>query len=235
MRRPSDLKLPDDDIRGVLMRLLRGYAQDLKLNHRDQNTRVEEVTIDEDESNFILNVPSAPDFEAAKLEFESFDGEFVRRFEARLVPLDTWSTHYNQSQVVASIYGGNHVAINLSPETVAARRWFLTYRPSLLTLIQMNSNLPLPSDFIPMIETEGAILSAPLVRDDSAEWVSWMERTMPVYGALKQEWNNPNDPMRPGRWQQHLASSNEPQIQTIRRSDRHGGSCAAVKPFIPAQ
>lgn len=232
LRRPSEQKLPEDDIRFMLKRLLRGYCQDLSINQRDRATIKEEVAIDEDEVDFILTGPSV-DFEPEKLEYQVTDNVNTLMCEARLVDYSAWSRLFDQNQVIASLYGPDKIAINLPVDSVAARRWFLSYRPSLLAVIQKDAPVPLPADFIPMLEVEAAILLMPLVRDDSAEWIAWGVRTLPIYAAQKQEWNNRDDLRRPGRWQHYLISSVEPQIQPIRRSDRHRNQANRIAPFVP--
>lgn len=233
LRRPSEQALPTDDIRGVVKGLLRGYAQDLKLNHRDRTTEVEEVFIDEDETDYILSGPDV-DYEPERLEYEVSDAQNTYRQEARLVDYAAWPTHYDGPNIVASLYGEDKVAINLPAEGVSSRRWFLVYRPSLLALIQRDAPVPLPDDFIAMLQVEAAILTIPLVNDDSVVWVAWINRTLPTYAAQRQEWNN-REPMSPGRWQHYLASSVESQIQPIRRSDRHRGHVRRIVPFVPYQ
>jgi hypothetical protein len=234
LRRPSEQALPSDDIKLVLKNLLRGYAQDLKLNHRDRTTEVMEVDIDEDDVDFILTGPNV-DYEAERLEYEVCDGQFSARREVRLVDYAAWPRQYDGPNNVASLYGQDKVAINMPSASVCGYRWFLVYRPSLLSLIQNEAPVPLPDDFIPMLQNEAAILSMPLVKDDSAEWVAWMARTLPTYNMQRTQWNNPDDPSRPGRWQYYLSSSVEPQIQPIQRSDRHRGRTRRVSPSIPFQ
>jgi len=232
LRRPSEQELATDDIRGVLKRLLRGYAQDMKLNHRDRTTVVEEVDLDEDEIDFIISGPGV-DYEPQRLEYQMTDGTSTVRQAVNLVDYDAWPTHYQGPNTVASFYGEDKVAINMAIEDISARRWFLVYRPSILGVIQANAPVPLPEDFIPMLENEAAILCMPLKRDDSPEWVAWMQRTLPIYVAQREEWNNRQNPMSPGRWQHYLTTSVESQIQPIRRSDRHRGSVSRVRPYVP--
>jgi hypothetical protein len=233
--RPSESKLPEDDITGVLMRLLRGYCQDLSLNHRDRKTVKEEVDIDEDDVDFIISLPTISDYEAEKLEFQLANQEISVTAEARLIPYSAWSSQFDGSTIVASLYGEDKIAINLTPEMVAARRWFLSYRPALIDLIQSNAPIPLPSDFTAMLQMEAAILCVPLVGDDSDKWIGWCDRSLPIYRSECLRWNNPDDPSRPGRWQHYLISSIESQVQPVRRSDRHRGRVRRSVPFIPSQ
>lgn len=70
-----------------------------------------------------------------------------------------------------------------------------------------------------------------LVDDDSDEWVAWTERTLKIYAQQKLDWNNPTG--APGRWQHYLSSSIGPEIQPIRRSDRHNTRNRLGRPFVP--
>lgn len=164
LRRVSEQKLPDEDIRLVLTDLLRGYYEDLRLSHRDRQSRTDEVVLTPSPTgeDYIVNLPDAQtEFEAEKLEVRTTDGEFTSISEVRLVPYSTWSTHFGSGNLVGSFFGDNRLVINLGPETIQGARWLLTYRPTVLATIERSAPLPLPSDFAAMLGIEAALLCIP--------------------------------------------------------------------------
>lgn len=218
LRRVSDLKLPPEDIEKGVNDNLRGKLQDMKLEGRERNTRVVEAMVTDDGIDFKLGFSGSATAEVEKLEFGGrLDSQTNGWQEARLVDLAAYGRSFDGGGVVASLYGKSKLKLNLTCQEACSYCWRVTYRESLLNVIQEGAALPLPSDFIPMIEVEVAVALMPQVQDDTAEWTAWMSRALDIYGPRIREWNNPDDKRYPpGRWQKYLVNSVEPQIQDIR-------------------
>lgn len=237
LRRPSDLKLPDDDILEVVNDLCRQYIQEESLSLRDRRSEVAPVTItaiDSPGADFSVTLAGVPDFEAQKLEAANTVGPVFGWGEVLIVPLDAWTSHFAHGRPVASFYGSSSlstpakVKLNLIDTEVANLQFRLTYRLPLLTVVQMGDKPPIPSGHLPMLKREAAILCAPLVQDDSDTWQGWMGANLPLYVTKLSELKR--------NWKDYLDSSVEPQIQPINRSDRHSISDRRlIRPYIPPQ
>jgi hypothetical protein len=236
LRRPSDIKLPDDDILEVINDLCREYIQEESLTIRERRTEVSPITItalDTPLADFTVSLPGIPDFEPEKLEYASATGPLFAWAEATIVPFESWARHFNRGYAAAAFYGSSSlstpykVKLSWSEDQAALLQFRLSYRLPLITVIQLGDKPPIPAGHLPMLKREASILCAALVKDDSTEWVAWMERTIPLYvsklGTLKKNWRD------------YLESSVEPQIQPIGRSDRYGGGVRRLAPFIPPQ
>lgn len=238
LRRVNDTKLHSDDIREQLCNLLRGYSRDLNVSERDRKTTVIDVEIQEDDIDYILNF-DLQDSEVEKLEYGADAGAgAIAWSEVDIVDLSAFARHFDQPYVAAAFYGDGNLKLNINPETAAGLVWQLTYRESMLQSVASNARVPLPGDFIPMLTKEGAVLCMPLVRDDSPEWVGWMERTIPMYETTILEWNNPgfkHNGRAPGRWQHYVMSSSEPQIQNIQPFNQFRRRRPRVRGYLPVQ
>lgn len=222
LRKVSDIKLPDDDIKQMANDLLRGYTQDLDLSARDHKTRIVEVEFDEAEMSgeYYVSGVSAPDFEPEKLEYSLTPETPTSWREAHIVPLATWSRQMNEGYVAASFYDWNkRVRLNLTCDEVCGFCWKLTYREPLLTVVQTGGRPLLPSNHLPMFKRELAIACIPLVVDESDEWIKWTERTLILWEAELGDRENPKSHTMRGRWRDYLDDSVEPQIQTVKPYD----------------
>lgn len=213
LRRPG-LKLHPDDVLEAVNDVLRGYVQDLDLGGRDQRTETAEVTIDEDDIDFLIRLPNVPDFEPVKLEYGFASSGVQAFFDANVVSQSAWANHYDSNRVAASFYGssalqeGTKVKLNIDPARLGDYQWRLTYRLPLLTIVQTGERPPIPSNFLPMLKLNVALKVMPLVKDDTDEWKAWMRDTKPIYAADLMRWS--------ARWEQYLGSSVEPPTQPIR-------------------
>ncbi len=238
LRRPSELKLPDDDILEKINDLCREYVQEANLAIREHRTVVAPLTVtvpdDSTVADFLISDFEVPDFEPHKLEYANLLGPTFNWHEITIVPFEAWARNYAAGRVVASFYGSSQTAtpaklkLNLLDTQLDGLQFRLSYRLPLLTIIQMGDKPPIPSAHMPMLKLEAAILCMPLVRDDSDEWIAWMDRTLPLYTSKLQNLKK--------NWRDYLETSVEPQIQPIARSDRSNlSSRRPVQPFIPTQ
>lgn len=239
LRRPSELKLHDDDILEVLNDLCKEYVEEESLSIREHSTKVSPLTLtipdDDTDADFNISDFEVPDFKAERLEYANAIGEaFVWR-EATIVPLEAWARHYSQGYVAASFYGSSQEStpakLKLAFLDSQLENWQfrLTYRLPLLTVVQLGDKPPIPSAHLPMLKREAAILCAPLLDDDSPEWIAWMDRNLPLYVAKLQNLKK--------NWRNYLESSVEPQVQPIVRTDRAAlrGARVSARPWIPNQ
>jgi hypothetical protein len=219
LRRPSDIKLPPTDVDECLNDILKGRVQDMDLGGRDQRTEVAEVTIDEDDIDYLVRMPNVPDFEPVALEYGMTSAGSQIWREVVTVPYSTRARHYDGGAVAGSFYGssglqeGTKLWLNINPEELANLRFRLTYRLPLLNIVQSGEAPPIPTNHMPGVKREAAIKLMPQVQDDSPEWVAWMERTLPIYTAALQTDLE--------RWRDYVESSVSPAIQPIRRFDSH--------------
>lgn len=238
LRRPSELKLPDDDILEVINELCQEYVEEESLSIKSHSTVVSPLTIavpeDDSEADFEISDFEVPDFKVEKLEYANLLGPTFNWQEITVVPFETWARHYSQGRMVASFYGSSQtttpakVKLSLLDTQVENLQFRLSYRLPLLTIVQMGDKPPIPSAHMPMLKREAAILCAPLVKDDSEEWIAWMARTLPLYATKLQNLKK--------NWRDYLQSSVEPQIQPMTRTDRaNRSSRRPVMPFIPTQ
>jgi hypothetical protein len=214
LRRPSDVKLPDDDVLLLLNDELRGRVQDMDLGGRDQRTETVDLTIDQDDIDYLINLPEVPEFEPVRLEYSLATPGFASWRDVSIVTGASWANQFDLGRIAASFYGsaaldqGMKLRLNIDPGTLANYLWRLTYRRPLLSILQSGDSPPIPTHFLPMVKLSVAINAMPIVRDDSAEWIAWMNRTLPLYEAELVRWEE--------RWQQYLDSSVEPSTQPIR-------------------
>lgn len=234
LRRPSDIELPDEDIRKILNDNCAQYVQQQSLAIRNRTSKVVDLQLTEAEHDFAINFNGAEDFEEQALEFSlATNSSTDHWYKANIVPLSTWATHFSREYVAASFYGvangvaPGYVKINLTPDDVLARLWRLTYREPMVLALQYGNKPPLPAGHMPMLEREAACLLMPLVRNTSAEWLAWCDHWLPLYETKLLEQKRD--------WQSYLDSSDEPQEQPLQRSDRHGRSTQRVRPFVPLQ
>lgn len=239
LRRVSDIKLSDGDIKERADRLLRSYTQDMVLSARDHKTRVVEVEFDELDiaGEYLVSGIAVPDFEPEKLEYtDTVDAPTSWR-EARIVPLATWGRQMNEGYVAVSFYDWNkRIRCNLIATAVSALSWRLAYREPLLTILLSGDRPLLPSAHIPMFEMELAIACIPLVLDTSAEWLDWVARAVPGWNDELGDRESPKGHTLRGRWRAYLDASVEPQIMDVRRSDRHRrGGRVNTRGYLPRQ
>lgn len=221
LRRVSDLKLTDGDIREMAHDLLRGYVQDMDLGGREHRTHVVEVEFDEDDlaGEYILMGPNA-DFEPTKLEYSGSGSTVGGWHEAHIVPLASWGRQSDQNYAAAAFYDGQkRVRLNLSPEQVSGLVWKLTYREPLLAIVQTGQRPPLPTNHLPMFKRELAIACIPLVQDNTDEWKEWAAGAILLWEAELGSRENPKGHTLRGRWRAYLDSSVEPQIMDVRPYD----------------
>lgn len=238
LRRPGDIKLPNEDIQEKINDLCRQYIQEESLQIRDRRTVVAPLTITVPEDNTVADFEitdfAVPDFEVQRLEVANATGPTFIWQEADVVPFEAWARHYTQNHVVASFYGSSDtstpakVKLSLLDSEVPRFQFRVSYRLPLLTIVQLGDKPPIPSAHMPMLKLHAAILCMPLVKDDSLEWVAWMARTLPLYESQLTALRS--------NWKDYLDSSVEPQVQSIRRSDRaEYARRRPVRPFIPSQ
>lgn len=237
LRRPSDIKLPYQDVLERLNDVLRGLVQDMNLGGRERRTESALVTIDQDDVDFLLRMPNIPDFEAVGLEYSplnSYVGSTKPWYEVVVVPYSSWGRHFSGDRMAAAFYGssslqeGTKVRLNINPSDLGNYEFRLSYRLPLLTIVQLGERPPIPSNFLPMVKLETAIACAPVVQDDTEGWKKWLEKTLPVYAVQLAEWRR--------RWEDYLNSSVEPQLQPLRRFDdfrRHGRY--STRGYLPVQ
>lgn len=234
LRRPSDVKFSDEDIRAEITNLCTQYVQQQSLAIRDRTSETADVVITEAPIDYYINLTDINDFEEQRLEYNlASDQSSDHWYAATIVPMATWTENFNSDRVVAAFYGSSDestpalVKINLTPDNVSARDWRLTYRSPLVKALQQGTRPPLPAGHLPMLEREAAILLMPTVVDNSEEWIAWMGRTLPIYEAKLME--------QKSDWLNYLQMSDEPEIQPIQRFDRPGRTRRTVMPYVPAQ
>lgn len=220
LRRPSDLKLPAQDILERLNDTLRGLVQDMDLGGRERRTESALVSIDPDDIDYLIRMENIPDFEPVRLEYSPINS-YVNNtrpwYETVIVPYSAWERHFAGDRMAASFYGssslteGTKVRLNIDSSEIGNYEFRLSYRLPLLTIVQLGERPPVPSNFLPMVKLEVAIACAPLVQDETEEWKKWLERVIPIYTAQLLEWKT--------RWEEYLSESVEPQVQPLRRFD----------------
>lgn len=218
LRRPSEIKLPPDDLLLLLNDEVKGRVQDLDLGGRDQRTEIVDLTIDQDDIDYLINLPEVPEFEPVRLEYSLATPvtptSVAAWREAAIVTGASWSNQFDMGRVAASFYGsasldeGMKVRLNIDPGTLSGYLWRLTYRRPLLNIVQTGDTPPIPTHLLPMVKLAVAIKATPIVKDDSEEWVAWIKRTLPIYEASLMQWEE--------RWEKYLNSSVEPATQAIR-------------------
>lgn len=214
LRRPSELKLHPDDVLELLNDDLRGRVQDLDLGGRDQRTETAEVTIDPDDIDYLIRLPNVPDFEPVRLEYGLTANNLQAWWEANVVSPSAWAQHFDSDRLAASFTGsfamqeGVKVRLNIDPSQLGNYQWRLTYRLPLLNIVQTGDRPPIPTNFLPMLKLSVAIKAMSIVKDSTDEWVAWMRRTLPIFSADLQRWEE--------RWDQYVNSSVEPPTQPIR-------------------
>lgn len=241
--KPKQEQLYYEDVRDQLNALIMGYVQDMDLGNRSQRTQVEEIQITPDDVDYTISLANVPDFEAEGLEYSpSFATIGVDRawYEAKLVPLQSFSAHARGGYIAASIYGssalaeGQKLRLNIPSEMVSRASWRLLYRLPLLTLVQMGERAPIPTNFMPMLEYHGAIVCSAIVQNESPAWERWKDKNIPLYMNELRSWTNEEGT---GRWQVYLDSSAEDPIQPIQPFDdfRRGGGRAHRNEYLPIQ
>jgi len=212
LRRPSEQKLPTQDIRERADDCLRALVQEAQLEGRDQRTVVTDVTLSPDTIDYTIDL-DVSDFEPVRLERGlNYPNIGQAWTEVALVPFNAWEKHFNQDYVAGAIYGGEdgrtRIKLNLDSTEFGLSYWRLSYRPSLLTILQLGDRPPLPAHFVPMLKLGTATGCIPIVRDDSAEWIAWAATTLPQYALEFASWRE--------RWKDYLNHSLEPNTVPIR-------------------
>jgi PKD repeat protein len=214
LRRPADQKLPYTDIMDVLNDLLRGYSRDLHLSEQDHRTDEAQCTINQiDGNDHILTVAGINEVEPMALRYAAStdvasNSAAVSWREVTIVPLDYFSERSVRDSAVASFFGGlvvdNGVKIklNLGVDTVEKSVFWLRYRVPYVRVLRLCSKVSLPSDFIPMLKQEAAMLSLPRIRDNSEDFYKWRRANEPIFAANIANWRQ--------RWQKFLDTSMEP-------------------------
>lgn len=241
LRRVGDVSLPDVDIETVINRLLLTYMEQAGMAAQNIASKVAEVEFVADQDDFLVSLAqTVPDFKEQKLEYVYATSTGAERwYEARIVPLQAWAQHFRNGYVAVSFYGGDHARFNIQAQTIAQFRWKLTYRDSLLTIVQTGERPPIPAAQIPMLELDAAIQCMPLVQDDSDEWVAWMSRSLPIYENTLGRDRVGREPATglKALWRQYLDSSVEPQVQDVKRFNdfRRHGRFTATRGVLPIQ
>jgi len=229
LRRPSDIQLPPADVREGVDDELRGRVQDMDLGGRDHRTETALATVAEDDIDYVVSVPGVPDFEPVGLEYGNTGGNW---YAATVVPLSSWPRRFSGNYLAASFYGGYGLSegiklrLNVPPDVAGQHEFRLTYRLPLLAVVQSGERPPIPANHLPMIKRAVAIRMMPLVDNTSAEWIEWMNRTLPLYAALQAKDEE--------RWREYLTSSVEPYVQPIKPFNhyRRGGRTNA-RAYLP--
>lgn len=212
LRGPSDAKLHYKDIQDVLNDLLRGYSRDLNVTEQNQRTNETQCVLNRiDGSDWILTVPGVADVEALALMYTPKDeqqGPSVIWREVDIVPLDYYAERHMLDAALGSFYGGMvvdsgvKIKLNLSAEAIEDSIWKVRYRVPMLRLVSLAAKTPLPSDFIPMLKTEAALMCLPRVKDDSEAFYSWRKANEPLFAASIADWRR--------RWDDYCNTSTEP-------------------------
>ncbi len=227
LRGVSDIKLPDQTIVVVINQLLRGYLQQRKLRIRDHATQRELVTLSQlsIERDFQINI--SPDVEISALEYRGILNETMNvEGKVTLVPLSAFQNHVEDNNIVGSIYNDNLIRLNVRADAICGLTFIATFRTSLLAAVQLDGpKPPLPSDHLPMLEYQAAILCCDLTDDDSQEWVEWCARASKTFLAQLAEFKQ--------GWIDYLESSTEPQEQPAQRSDRFGRGHTRTRAYVP--
>ena len=207
LRGVSEAKLPDIVIRTQAQDALKQFIQEDDLSNRQRRTRSVEVEFTTGDEDFSVGLEDIPEFEAVKLEY--WTGR--RWLEANIVDFQAWSRHQDADYVAAAFYGDKNVKVNRTTDDVVNATWRLSYRESLLAVLQLGDKPPLSSAHLPMLKREVAVLCIPLVTDDTEEWKVWVDRFLPQYEAKLLELRT--------LYLQYLDSSVEPQLVPIKRFD----------------
>lgn len=230
LRRVDEQKLPDEDIRMVLLQCLRTALEEQNLTLLDRTTQRKPVSLSVTSmpSDFLINGLEA-EMEIENLEYTGqVNNDTVATGCVTLVPLSAFDNHANSNKIVGSIYGGNHIRLNIGgTELPDQLTWTLTFRDSLLSKVQEGQRPPIPTNHLPMVEYDAAVKCAALVVDDSEEWKNWCEEWLKDYRETVKGLK--------AVWLAYLNTSLEPQVQPIVRSDRHRAGSRRTRAVIPAR
>lgn len=218
-----------NDVLEVGTDVMRGFMQDANLAHRDLHTAVSEVLLDLDSAgvDYRVTVPATPDFEPKALQYAVQAGGVSGWGDVNLVDLDAFPQYYTAPRLYGAFYGstatpdGLKVRLNVGGD-LGCYTWQMTYRLSLFTQLQMGARPPLPLDFMRMVKLAWAIACVPIVKvppNKLGMWRDWKRETLQQYLGELQGWNNPVDPVNPGRWQEYLNGGKGSSTQAIPRFD----------------
>jgi hypothetical protein len=222
LRRPSQVKLPYQDVRLAMNDLLRAYVRDLAMSEKEDRTELADATIIPNSNgiDYLLTIAGVPDFEPVKLEYGPVSYSGTRPwYEAVIADLDNFTRHLNKTDYVAaafyasqSVAAGIKVKLNLTSTQLADYVFRIAYRVPLLTAIALTGELPIPQDFVTMFKLESALMLMPQVKDESDGWNRWVAATQPIYQAAVEGWKL--------RWQTYLAGKVETNSRFRRRIAR---------------
>lgn len=243
MGRLSQAELDWNDVLEVGDDVMRGFIHDAKMGHREHRTVTSDITLQLDPQgiDYFVTVPNVPDFELTGLSYSIGAGALSGWGEATLVDLSALSQYWQHRDVFAATYGSTYIPdglklrLNLLDSDVSTRLWRGTYRLPLFTELQMGDRPPLSTEFMRMVKLAWTIACVPLVKVPTSKlvmWNTWKRDTIGQYAAELMGWNNPNDPVNPGRWQQYLNGGVNSTTQPAIRFDSHrrfgGGSVRGV-------
>jgi hypothetical protein len=218
-----------EDVRDVINARLRAYVQDADLAGRDRRTARAELTVEADDVDFRASLPNVPDFEPEALEYSCGAGwrkvNLVSLQALRHHRDGEWAAFYGSD----SLESGQKLAFSGPSSAIASRTYRLTYRVPLLVAVQMGERPPLPENFMPMVEYDGAIDSYPLVRGVPDDYHAWWRRVEPIYTARAGEWRE--------RYQSYLTRSVEDPAQPLPRFDdfRRWRARASPSAYLPRE
>jgi hypothetical protein len=212
--------------------VMRGFVRDGELAHREHRTITAEAVLELDSAgvDYLVSVATLPDFEPTALQYNFETGSVSGWGDVKVVDLDAFPQYYNATAVYGAFYGGSatpeglKLRLNVTPADVCARCWRITLRLPLFAQLQLGSRPPLPVDFMRMVKLAWAIACVPIVKvskEKREEWRAWKKETLPQYAAELLGWNNPADPVNPGRWQQYLNGGVGSTTQAIPRYDEY--------------
>lgn len=232
-----------NDVLEVGTDVTRGFMRDANLAHKDLHTAVSEITLDLDSTgdDYRVIVPAAPDFEPTGLQCLATLGQLGGWGDVRLVDLDALSQYSDAQRVYGAFYGSTATAEGLKLRLNAfgcradSHCWRISYRVMLFTQLQMGVRPPLPLDFMRMVKLAWAIACVPIVKVPNGKllmWRDWKRDTLPQYIGELRGWNNPDDPVNPGRWQEYLNGGKGSTVEEVPRFDRRRTGTGSMRGVI---
>ena len=199
IRRPSEVKLPTDDMRFLLHQIVEElHASSIKENS-DFFTHDLEIalTYNDNSKGYTFVIDSNPEGVAVNvtdvipvfLRFQdtNSDPDEDTWYKVRISKLTTFDQDVAPGQISIAMLGNSwqgvtspQFKINQSQEWVADQRWRICGRLFPSSELLMLDTVPFLGEFTSLVETMLAVRSMPLVKDDSASWKGFMAMQMQV-------------------------------------------------------
>lgn len=199
IRRPSEAKMPTEDMRFLLHQILEELHADCIKENADffthdlgialtYNTESQGYTfvIDSNPNGAAINVTDVlPVF----LRFQDLtsDPDDDTWYKVRISKLTTFDQDVAPGQLSIAMIGNSwqgvtapQFKINKKSEWVADQRWRICGRLFPSTELAMDDSFPFPGEHTSLVETMLAVRSMPLVKDDSPTWKSFMGVQMQI-------------------------------------------------------